>query len=94
MASTTKRTLVMSRVPTPVAAGSSRTRGPAQAPILAYEHAPAPVSAIGQGSDRGPVAIRDMVVQMRLLATIALAAWLIGGLVLTLETVRPLGASS
>jgi len=40
------------------------------------------------------MAIRDMVVQMRLLATIALAAWLIGGLVLTLETVRPLGASS
>ena len=80
----------MSRVPTPVAAGSSRTRGPAQAPILAYEHAPAPVSAIGEGTDRGPIAIRDMVVQMRLLATIALAAWLIGGLVLTLETVRPL----
>src|SRR5205085_12087877 len=44
MASTTKRTLVMSWVPTPVAAGSSRTRGPAQAPILAYEHAPAPLS--------------------------------------------------
>src|SRR5437762_3411914 len=38
MASTTKRTLVMSRAPTPVAAGSSRTHGPAQAPILAYEH--------------------------------------------------------
>src|SRR2546422_6371828 len=88
MASTTKRTLVMSRVPTPVAAGSSRTRGPAQAPILAYGPAGAavrlPWAFLRHYLGPRPQTIPCHGCPVRLLATLLLAIWLIGGLVLTL----------